>query len=112
VICLQHISYTSLNDEEKKALDNIARALRYFAINRSYGYVDRLANVYSISALRHVLSEIMRDLHSEYSRGMNVYLPSEKDLEIFLRLAEKDLSLVKIVVALALSYTYPSARGD
>jgi CRISPR type I-A-associated protein Csa5 len=54
----------------------------------------------------------MRDLHSEYSRGMNVYLPSEKDLEIFLRLVEKDLSLVKIVVALALSYTYPSARGD
>ena len=106
------VSYSSLNEDEKRALDNVAKALRYFVINRSYGYVDRLANVYSIRTLRYVLSEIMRDLHSEYSRGEKVFLPSDRDLDIFLRLAEKDLSIVRVAVALALSCTYPHARGE
>ena len=93
-----------LDDEKRTSLYNVSRALRYFVANRSYGYIDRLANAFSLATLRHVLSEIMRDLRSAFDRGESVYLPSDKDIENLLLLAEKDLSIVKIVVAYALAF--------
>ncbi len=93
-----------LEPEKKRSLENISRALRYFAVNRNYGYIDRLANAYSIITLRQVVSEIMRDLRSEHDRGEPVYVPNEKEIEDLLTLAEKDMSIVKIVAARALAY--------
>lgn len=93
-----------LGESEKQALENLARALSYFARNRAYGYIDRLANAFSIATARQVLTEALRDLKSEHDRGENVFLPRPQDVETVLRLSEDDLSMLKIVAALALSY--------
>ncbi len=107
---MQPVHYFNLSSEDEIAIKNIARGLSYFARERAYGYIDRMANAFSIITLRHVLSEFLRDLKSEYDRGANVFMPSAKDVEAFLRLAEKDLSIVKIVASLALAYSWTSQK--
>ncbi|MGC8987814.1 hypothetical protein [Infirmifilum sp.] len=103
---MRPLLYRDLNEEEKKALRNLARGLSYFARERAYGYIDRIANAYSVITLRQVLMEALRDLKSEYDRGEDVFMPTGKDVETFSKLAELDLSFAKIVASLAISYSW------
>lgn len=94
----------SLSDEELEALRNVAKALSYFVRNRVYSYIDRLANAFSISSVRQVLSEALRDLKSEKDRGENVWLPRPSDIETVLRLSEADLSVLKVLASMAITH--------
>jgi len=107
---MQPVHYSNLSSKDESAIKNIARGLSYFAREKAYGYIDRVANAFSITTLRHVLSEFLRDLKSEYDRGANVFMPSAEDVEAFLRLAEKDLSIAKVVASLALAYSWISRK--
>ena len=98
------VKLSELGESEKQALENLARALSHFAKGRAYGYIDRLANAFSVTTARQVLTEALRDLRSEHDRGESVFLPRPQDVEVLLRLSEEDLSVLKIVAALALSY--------
>jgi len=98
------IRLNELSGDEMKALTNIAKALSYFARERAYGYIDRLANAFSTNTVRQVLSEAIRDLKSEYDRGANVFMPKGSDVEIVLRLSERDPSILKVVSSLAIAY--------
>lgn len=100
------INLNLLNEEERKSLWSIAKALSYFARVRAYGYVDRLANVFSTISLRQVLSEAIRELKSEYDRGEQIYMPTALDVELFIKIAEKDLSIARVVASLALAYSW------
>lgn len=95
-----------LSDEERKAIVNVARALSYFARERAYGYIDRLANAFSASTVRQVLSEAIRDLKSSYDRGEKVFMPKASDVEVILRLSERDPSILKVVSSLAIAYSW------
>ncbi|MEM2498254.1 MAG: hypothetical protein QXR81_07765 [Candidatus Nezhaarchaeales archaeon] len=95
---------SELKEEEREALENLAKALAYFARGRAYGYIDRLANAFSVVTARQVVTEALRDLRSLRDRGEDAYLPKLKDVEAVLRLSESDLSVLKVVAALALSY--------
>ncbi|MCX8205188.1 MAG: hypothetical protein N3H31_06010, partial [Candidatus Nezhaarchaeota archaeon] len=53
---------------------------------------------------RQVLMEALRDLRSMRDRGEDVRLPKPEDVETLLKLSEGDLSILKVVAALALSY--------
>jgi len=111
---MQDLRISSLSDEERRAIINIARALSYFARERAYGYIDRIANSFSQATLRHVISEALRSLKSERDREAEgsehrIFMPTANDVEIFLKLAEKDLSVAKIVASLAIAYSW-SAR--
>jgi hypothetical protein len=113
---MQELRITSLSDEERRAIINIARALSYFARERAYGYIDRIANSFSQATLRHVISEALRSLKSERDREgeggeHRVFMPTANDLEIFLRLAEKDLSVTKIVASLAIAYSWSTREA-
>jgi hypothetical protein len=106
----------SLSDEERRAIVNIARALSYFARERAYGYLDRIANSFSQATLRHVLSESLRSLKSEKDRESEdseykIFMPTANDVEIFLKLAERDLSVAKIVASLAIAYSWSPREG-
>lgn len=92
-----------LSSEELEALRSVARSLSYFARNRIYSYIDRLANAFSVSSVRQVLSEALRDLKSEKDRGEEVWLPKSSDVEVLLRLAEADLSLLKVLASMSLA---------
>lgn len=101
-----YLGFSSLDEDEKKALQNIARAFSYFARTRAYGYIDRLANTFSVISLRQVLIEALRDLKSEFDRGEKVFMPTGTDIENFIKIAEKDLSLVKVAMSLALALSW------
>lgn len=98
------IKLGELGELEKNAIESLAKALGFFARNRAYGYIDRLANAFSLATARQVLTEVLRDLKSEHDRGESVFLPRPQDVELLLTLCEKDLTVLKIVAALALSY--------
>jgi len=107
---MQELRISSLSEEERRAVLNIARALSYFARERAYGYIDRIANSFSHTTLRHVLSEALRSLKSEWDRepegGHRIFMPTASDVELFLKLAERDLSVAKVVASLALAYSW------
>jgi len=103
---MQPVRYSGLSEEEVSAVRNVARGLSHFARERVYGYVDRVANAFSVTTLRQVLTEFLRDLKSEQDRGADVFVPSAKDVETFLRVAERDLSIAKVVASLALAYSW------
>lgn len=116
---MQEVRISSLSDEERRAVINIARALSYFARERAYGYIDRIANSFSQSTLRHVISEALRSLKSEKDSEdeggeRRIFMPSANDVETFLKLAEKDLSVAKIAAALAIAYSSwsPKEAGE
>jgi hypothetical protein len=115
---MQELRISSLSDEERRAIINIARALSYFARERAYGYIDRIANSFSQATLRHVISEALRSLKSERDRESEgsehrIFMPTANDVEIFLKLAEKDLSMAKIVASLAIAYSWsPREVGE
>jgi len=98
------VSLSDLSPEEREAVRSLARALSYFARERAYGYIDRLANAFSILTARHVLTEMLRDLKSERDRGADVWIPKGNEVEKVLEIAEKDLSILKVVASLALAY--------
>jgi len=111
------VRISSLSDEERRAIMNIARALSYFARERAYGYLDRIANSFSQATLRHVLSESLRSLKSEKDRESEdseykIFMPTASDVEIFLKLAERDLSVAKIVASLAIAYSWSPRKGE
>ena len=93
-----------LGDEDRRAVESVARALSYFAKSKAYGYIDRLANAFSVTTARHVITEALRDLKSERDRDPNVWLPKGDDVERVLKLIEVDLSILKVIASLALSY--------
>ncbi|MEM2288757.1 MAG: hypothetical protein QXL30_04705 [Sulfolobales archaeon] len=103
---LVYVSIASLPEKERRSLVNVARALSYFARVRAYGYVDRLANTFSMASLRQVLAEAIRDLKSEYDRGEQVFMPTATDVETFIALAERDLSIAKVAASMALAYSW------
>jgi intergrase/recombinase len=109
---MQPIHYSSLSEEEVSAVRSVARGLSYFARERAYGYIDRVANAFSVTTLRQVLTEFLRDLKSEQDRGAEVFMPSAKDVETFLKLAERDLSIAKVVASLALAYSWTPRGGQ
>jgi len=59
-----------------------------------------------------MLTEALRTPRSEKDRETEtsehkVFIPSSKDVEIFLKLAEKDLSIVKVDASYAVAYYVP-----
>jgi hypothetical protein len=109
------VMVSSLSDEERKAVINIARALSYFARERAYGYIDRIANAFSQETLRHVLSEALRSLKSERDRESGeakIFMPTASDVETFLKLAERDLSIAKVVASLSIAYSWGASPKE
>jgi len=97
------VKVSQLSEEQLESLRSVARALSYFVRNKVYSYVDRLANAFSISSVRQVLSEALRDLKSEKDRGEDVWLPKSSDVETLLKLAEADPSVLKVLASMSIA---------
>ena len=100
----------SLKDDIEVA-EPIARMLRYYVQNRRYGYIDRLANAYKPEVAIVVLEEALREARSAQGIGERVYVPSEEETRAFMRRVMEDMSIVKVVAALALSYGVRRGEG-
>ncbi len=113
------VRWSDLSEEERAAVNAIANALRVFAVQKKFGYVDRFANSYSAESVKHVLYELLRDLKSLEARAtveegrkyvtvdnikIALYVPSKSHVETFVKLVEKDLAIAKLVATLSLTY--------
>jgi len=93
-----------LSPEEWNAVREVARALRFFAEERMYTYIDRIADAYSPSIAIAALKDALRALRSEVARRPNIYLPSENSIETVIKLLSEKRDLGSILAALALSF--------
>lgn len=92
------------SNEEWEAIQDVALTLKYFSIERKYGYIDRLANSYSSTSAESALLDALRDAKSAKDQGETVHLPSENNFKKVVELIHKDLSTAKILAALSFTY--------
>jgi len=90
--------------EEWESMHEVARMLNYFVRSSKYGYVDRLANAYSLSAAIQTLEEALREARSAQSQGEKVHIPSDDAIKVTFELLSRRLEAAKVIASLALAY--------
>ena len=93
-----------LEEREWEAVREVARALRFFAENRMYTYIDRIADAYSPVVAVAALKDALRALRSEAARNASIYLPSEDNVELVIKLLSRNRDLGNVLAALALAF--------
>jgi len=94
----------NLSPKEWDAIREVARALRFFAEERMYTYIDRIADAFSPNIAVAALKDALRALRSEVTRNPNIYLPSENSIEIVIKLLSEKRDSGNVLAALALSF--------
>jgi len=85
-------------------MSDVARMLNFFVRNSKYGYVDRLANAYSVTAAIQTLEEALREARSAQSQGEAVHIPSEESFRMVIELLSTRREATKIIAGLALAF--------
>ncbi len=111
---LMHMSHSNMrgsgfSDDEMKSIREVARGLSYFARERMYRYIDRIADAFSPQLSVAALREALRVLNSEYNRGEDVYIPSKDSVEKVINLMYTRRDVGDVLAALALAWA-PSRR--
>lgn len=108
------MSSPPLSDDDWRALRDVARGLQYFALNRNYTFIDRIADAFSPSVAVAALRDAVRVLSSEASRGLEaeekIHVPRASSVERVIRLLQKYRGVGDILAALALS-SWPRREG-
>ncbi|MEB3780360.1 MAG: hypothetical protein GSR85_09070 [Desulfurococcales archaeon] len=108
---LSTMANPGFSEDEMKSIRDVARGLSYFARERMYRYIDRIADAFSPQLSVAALREALRVLNSEYSRGEPVYLPSKESVEKVIKLMYSRRDVGDVLAALALSWTPAQREG-
>ncbi len=92
-----------LREEEWRAVRDVAWGLSYFASTRNYTYIDRIADAFAPDTAVASLREALRVLNSEASRGIEVHIPSPRNVETVIKLLYSRREVGSIIAALALA---------
>jgi CRISPR type I-A-associated protein Csa5 len=120
---LKEVGMIPQNIIENKALQSLARTLRYFIRERKYGYVDDLRNARKDSRdfeetiakmlregeLRRVQQEQDRQAGKEVKNW--IYLPKEEEIKEVFRLANEDFESTKLALVM-LAFSFPSKETE
>ncbi|MCR8487245.1 MAG: hypothetical protein NDP22_02390 [Crenarchaeota archaeon] len=92
------MSKSNYTEEEWKAIQDIARMLREHVKDNNYSYVDKLANAFNSYVAEVSIEEALRA-----SRSKGTWIASEDHVKTVINLLRKDLSVARVIAALALS---------
>jgi len=120
---LKEVGMIPPNIIENKALQSLARTLRYFIRERKYGYADDIRNARKESRdfeetiakmlregeLRRVQQEQDRQVGKEVKNW--IYLPKEDEIKEVFRLANEDFESTKLALVM-LAFSLPSKREE
>jgi len=120
---LKEVGMIPPNIIENKALQSLARTLRYFIRERKYGYTDDIRNARKESRdfeetiakmlregeLRRVQQEQDRQAGKEVKNW--IYLPKEEEIKEVFRLANDDFESTKLALVM-LAFSFPSKETE
>jgi len=120
---LKEVGMIPPNIIENKALQSLARTLRYFIRERKYGYADDIRNARKESRdfeetiakmlregeLRRVQQEQDRQAGKEVKNW--IYLPKEDEIKEVFRLANEDFESTKLALVM-LAFSFPSKETE
>ncbi|AGT35092.1 hypothetical protein N186_03650 [Thermofilum adornatum] len=96
---MQKADYSQL-DQRYEGLVNI---FAYLVKERVYGPVDRMARATDLDTVRLAVYEALRYASTELKRGVKIYVPSEGEVQDFLRAVEKRIGLAREIAIKALT---------
>ncbi len=102
----------SLNEEDWKAIRDVARALGYFAKEGMFNYIDRIGDSYSSSSAVAALRDALRALQSARNQGESVHIPSPRSVEHVVKLLNRNIRVGYVISALALAYGGVSVKEE
>ncbi|MEM0217683.1 MAG: hypothetical protein QXF49_02740 [Thermosphaera sp.] len=85
-------------EEEWQAIKDVAKMLREHVKDENYSYVDKLANAFNSYVAEVSIEEALRA-----SRSKGTWIASEDHVKMVINLLRKDLSVARVIAALALS---------
>lgn len=86
------------NEEEWKAIEDVARMLREHIKDENYSYVDKLANAFNSYVAEVSIEEALRA-----ARSKGTWIASEVDVKTVIKLLREDLNVSRVIAALALA---------
>ena len=91
-------SVREYTEEEWQAIKDVAKMLREHVKDENYSYVDKLANAFNSYVAEVSIEEALRA-----SRSKGTWIASEDHVKMVINLLRKDLSVARVIAALALS---------
>ncbi|HIE36292.1 MAG TPA: type I-A CRISPR-associated protein Csa5, partial [Candidatus Omnitrophica bacterium] len=97
---------------ENRAIQSLAKTLRYFVREKKYGYIDNLRNAKKESRdFEECLSKMLRETRLRFEQDKKIHPPREDEIREIFKLANENFEDVKIsLVMLALSL--PEKKED
>lgn len=86
------------DEEEWKAMRDVARMLRDHVKDENYSYVDKLANAFNSYVAEISIEEALRA-----ARSKGTWIASEEHVKAVINLLREDLSAARVIAALALA---------
>jgi CRISPR type I-A-associated protein Csa5 len=120
---LKEVGMIPPNIIENKALQSLARTLRYFIRERKYGYADDIRNARKESRdLEETITKMLREgelrrVQQEQDRQVGkevknwIYLPKEDEIKEVFRLANEDFESTKLALVM-LAFSLPSKSEE
>jgi CRISPR type I-A-associated protein Csa5 len=104
---LKEVAMVPQNIIENKALQSLARTLRYFIRNKKYGYADDIRNARKDSRdFEETIAKMLREGRLRLEQKEEVHLPTEEEIKEIFRLANNDFESTKLaLVMLAFSFS-------
>jgi len=104
---LKEVAMVPQNIIENKALQSLARTLRYFIRNKKYGYADDIRNARKDSRdFEETIAKMLREGRLRLEQKDEVHLPTEEEIKEIFRLANNEFESTKLaLVMLAFSFS-------
>jgi len=93
---------------ENPAIGSLSRTLRYFVMNKKYGYADDIRNARKESRdFEDTIAKMLREGRLRLEQNEKIHLPSENEIKEIFRLAYDRFEEVKTALTI-LAFSFPS----
>ncbi|HOQ17342.1 MAG: type I-A CRISPR-associated protein Csa5 [Candidatus Hydrothermae bacterium] len=106
---LKEVAMISQDIIENRALESLARTLRYFIIEKKYGYADDIRNARKESRdFEETIAKMLREGRLRLEQKEKIHLPTDEEIKEVFRLANQDFEATKTTLVI-LAFSFPSA---
>jgi len=109
---LKEVGMIPPNIIENKALQSLARTLRYFIRERKYGYTDDIRNARKDSRnFEETIAKMLRESRLRLEQKEKIHLPTDEEIKEIFRLANEDFESTKFALVM-LAFSFPSRSEE
>jgi len=109
---LKEVGMIPPNIIENKALQSLARTLRYFIRERKYGYADDIRNARKDSRnFEETIAKMLRESRLRLEQKEKIHLPTDEEIKEIFRLANEDFESTKFALVM-LAFSFPTRSEE